>query len=206
MLIISLKHRLNKKRYKVNDSCRKLLARRFFDVIETGDLRYILRLKDYDKLPEYDQSLLLDYWDKIMEEYEEDSGNSAYTQHMRKTNYFLMKENRINGLKACYMMMFVNPELAIENLKYWDIQIKSKNELLQRIRAEETKLRIDKIRDKNNSDKQEGKNYFETIIHIIRSSGITINDETVSIKQLNIHIKLLNEYNNKLKKQIGGTT
>jgi len=46
-------------------------------VIENNDLRYLLKLKDYEYLPEYEQIELQEHWENICNEYAELQGSSA---------------------------------------------------------------------------------------------------------------------------------
>lgn len=116
--------------------------------METQDLRYLLKTTI---LPEYSQTVLIDVWDSILKEYEVLTNTHMYSQTLRKINSDTSKINRINGLSACYHLLDLKPELALEDLKYWKIPIKdnsieSLNKLLTIINQEKTRYKIAEIR------------------------------------------------------------
>ncbi|MCK5607624.1 hypothetical protein KAR91_37415, partial [Candidatus Pacearchaeota archaeon] len=57
----------------------------FKTVIETGELRYLLILDNYDELPEFDMEVLTIVWQEINEEFSDISGGNRAALWMVKT-------------------------------------------------------------------------------------------------------------------------
>ncbi len=88
----------------------------FKTVIETGDLRYLLRLKDYDDLPEYDVTELTEVWQLIYQEFSDISGGS-------RADLWLVKVKRLTCMQIDYqrhaailrlVKLFPDPEFIAE--------------------------------------------------------------------------------------------
>lgn len=186
----------------MNRTAEQLKAKQFFEgVIKTGDLRYLLRLGSFDKLPEYDINYLYDAWDKVAEEYEQLTDNHSITKNLQATNEINIKNNRMLGLQAAYYLMPLVPKKAIESLEYFGIHVKdckpsSCKYVLQMIRSEDTKMRIAAIRKRNRQEiKKEitGDNGFYDIITFIESEvKIVINEDEISLKKLCVTLNNIN--------------
>jgi hypothetical protein len=128
--------------------------------MDQQELRFLLKCND--KLPIYDNSLLLPIWENIMYEYEELTNNHAYTHSLRKISNDNKKVNRITALIACFWLLKYNDPKAKEDLKYWGLENITLIGLSTKILQEKTKLNIDKIR--NNKNKQVENFDFERVI------------------------------------------
>ena len=67
----------------------------FKQVIETGELRYLLILDDYDELPEFDITLLTEVWQGIYQEFSNISGGS-------RADLWLVKVKRLSSMQVDY--------------------------------------------------------------------------------------------------------
>ncbi len=80
-------------RYSENSSQATLWQ--FKTVIETGDVRYLLILKDYKELPEYDIAVLSEVWQQIYQEFSDISGGN-------RADLWLTKVKRLTGMQIDY--------------------------------------------------------------------------------------------------------
>lgn len=200
-----IKQKINRRRFRIKTSSSELLAKHFFDIVEKGDLRYLLKLKDYSKLPEYDQNLLLDSFDLIISEHEKDSGNISFTNKAISDNYVLKEHIKIEALKVAYLIMFVDPEFGKEKIRAFGVNVKNNSpKELKKIentwKALETKLRIRNL--KNKSKKKIG-NQFYGILSVLKTEFNNIDENTLSLKEMDSHINYINKKNKKLKKEYG---
>ena len=85
----------------------------FKQVIETGELRYLLILDDYDELPEFDITLLTEVWQSIYQEFSNISGGS-------RADLWLLKIKRLSAMQIDYQrhasMMRIIKEYPHEEL------------------------------------------------------------------------------------------
>jgi len=186
----------NKKQFKPITTTKKLLAKNFYKVIETNDLRYILDLKDFDNLPEYDQELLLDAWDMITDENAKDTGNNSQKIALRKRTAEINNLARIELMENCRLLLHLDKdqaEIYLKNIGFVctgnrerDI-LKLKNKILQA----ETTIRINRIKD-NKKDNSENVSSFYDILAIIHKN-ITYVDENM------LTVKMMNKYLNSIK-------
>ncbi len=73
----------------------------FKSVIDNNDFRYLLKLKDYDSLPEISQELedaLADVWYNIYSEYSEITGDSSASLQFVETKRLAVKKHKIGYL------------------------------------------------------------------------------------------------------------
>ena len=64
----------------------------FKTVIETGDLRYLLILKDYEHLPEFDIAVLTDVWQRIYQEFSDIAGGNKADLWLVKTKLLIIMQ------------------------------------------------------------------------------------------------------------------
>lgn len=80
-------------RYSENSSQATLWQ--FKKVIETGELRYLLILKDYEELPEFDIQVLNTVWQEIYQEFSDISGGN-------RADLWLLKVKRLTKMQLDY--------------------------------------------------------------------------------------------------------
>jgi len=82
----------------------------FKTVIETGELRYLLRLENYDSLPDFDLSLLASAWAEIYKEFSEAVGGN-------RADLWLLKVKRLTTMQIQFNLHTVLLR-AVENLQH----------------------------------------------------------------------------------------
>jgi len=105
--------KINHQLVRVNDDWEEILAKKFFKVLENNDLRHIL--KRY--VINYDQSRLIDAYEKIMNQYEEGINDKGYTHHLRGVSEDLKKHNLITKMQICYLLLKIDEKTAIKELR-----------------------------------------------------------------------------------------
>jgi hypothetical protein len=98
MVIITKGYRMKTQKQKVytySENTTQTNLWQFKTVIETGDVRYLLKLDDYSELPEYDIALLVDVWNTIYQEYSEIAGGN-------RADLYLLKVKTLSGMQLDY--------------------------------------------------------------------------------------------------------
>ena len=176
-----------------------MLAKWFFKVLDTGDLRYILLYDKLPELPEYEIDIIIPAWDIIIDEYEKLTNDSSFSYRNKEVNYEAADHNRLMAIKAAFYLMEYEPEAAVEWLKYWkikvpDTSVKSMMFIKNRILSIQSDLHIKSIM-KGKEDGKKG-TYMDSIIFIENTLGRTIDQETLSVTKW---VALINSSKEKIK-------
>jgi hypothetical protein len=170
----------------------------------------LLFLLPTEKLITYPQAKLLDIWESILREYEELTGSFDYTQALRKVSSDTSKVNRLNGLMACYYLLETRPEIALEDLRYWKINLPdnspaSLNRLLTIINQERTRLNIEAIR-KNVSiqDKVEFEDLVMYVENNIGANYVQLDIDKITVVKWVKMLKSIERKSDAIKKQMNG--
>lgn len=103
----------------------------FYRASETDDLRYLLRLKRYDRLPNVDMSKHNETWEKILEEHRKITGDNNYLTIFYKICEYHQILNKYNNLSNMLFTLNYRPNKGyIQDLKEngYHISIKSDKE------------------------------------------------------------------------------
>jgi hypothetical protein len=173
----------NKDHFKVFDNARTIPAWRFFEIIHTGELRYLL---DSDNLPEYWEHLLEPVWDKILIEDDEQTNKFIFKNAFLDKKYDIIEYNEYLLLRACLNMMKCGDERALKHLEYVDLYYDKINEntiknIERKVRSIETLLNIEKAKYKKNEPVKN--NYIEKTTLISRVVGIRIDPYIVTLSE-----------------------
>lgn len=93
-----------------------------------------------------------------MNEYEELSGNTSYTETLDKVNYDIANKTRLSGLITSYYLLLLSKEKGIEALKKWNVfvtdnTLRDLKNVEVMIKALKTNIRIDEMRGKKEENK-----------------------------------------------------
>lgn len=177
-------------------------AKKFFKVLEENDLKHIL--KRY--VINYDQSRLLDAYEKIMNQYETGLNDNSYTNKMRLVNDNLRKENQITALVICFELFKLDPKLAIEELKYFGVNLKDNTfesliELRNIIAGKRTMMNINAIREKE-GEPEKSTTFEETLVNFEDILNKDTIDENMSLKKWVFYFKQCRMKIKQQKKQV----
>jgi hypothetical protein len=147
---------------KVYLNCRTLPMRLLVEVFNTGDLRHLLK--------EYDESIanteLMPYFDSLMSEYSNLSGNGEYEHHLQKIDSVEWKKQVINACNLCVIALsppFFNKEEAQKLIDSYNLRIKLTDKIVQKesikkledkIKQIITSLKINYINDQEQNSKE----------------------------------------------------
>lgn len=168
---------------------------RFNMVNETGDKRYLLDCNDYD-LPVYDEELLAPVWDKIIEQYDEISGDNAFQKVFGETLSELQDWNEYIILKACYGLLQLGNEYALPILRddYGIDCTKITFALIQQvgsmIKKKETDLSIEQL-----SKPEAGKkaDYTKSVIELSTILTVPIDPKKITVTEYINYNKVVKE-------------
>ncbi len=151
-----------------------------------GDVRYLLRLKDYDTLPEVEQEELLDVWYDIYKEYSDIAGS-------KKADMALLKEKRLAAMRHMYnyhtillnavanlpipeMVELVNEEGFKIDLKDFDRTWKAaRSKLLKK------KAQIE-LEENNNTEDDQGADFDSLIVAMEKEQGYGFNQKEMTVR------------------------
>ena len=131
-----------KSNYKYYKSIDFLILYCFFKVIETEDVRYLLKLDDYEILPEVDLTELNEAWINIQTQYAEaENSNSSVIQFITAKSLHKM-ETEYLMLWDIYNLLSIAPEAAKEVIKKAGLEGKGLEWIEKRIKALINRIKI----------------------------------------------------------------
>lgn len=171
------------KEQRVFKTCRALKAWRFFQVLKTGNLAYLI---DTEELPEGDFKYLAPIWDNITEEYDKLSNKYLIQTSLENASEIAEGLNKLNGLRACYDLLTTGKKEAIETLKYWGVNLKGitldeLRKLKSIILQEQTRLIIEN--DRIGSGEEPKQNFIESVVKAENVLNRTIDGDQISIEK-----------------------
>jgi len=152
-------------------------------------------LKDFNDLPDYDQEKLLDAWDMITDENAKDTGNNAQNVAIRKKMVEINGLSKIELMENCRLLMHLNYDKAKDYLKSINFIcsgdrkkdiLKLKNKILQT----ETRIRINRLKEKNEHNKEVKSDFYE-ILAIIHKNITYVDENVLTLKMMNQYLKSL---------------
>lgn len=112
----------NHKSIGIYENCDELPAYRFDALIRTGDRRWLLKS---DKVVDYDVQLLAGTYNNICNEYDSLTNRDEFRLDTEEKIEHALKISRLQGLRACFNLLRLGDQRAIEELKVWDVNIES---------------------------------------------------------------------------------
>ena len=180
---------------------------------ETGDLRYLLKLKDYEELPEYNTEGLQEVWEDIREEYIEHS-----VMQNKKAESILELEHSIFVLKARYSYLntlIYLTSIDVEGREKHLKELKSKGIIIEykdeedfkkklELESKKTGTIITKIKTKQKElerlTKKDKSVVFEDMLDILEQyKGYNINIWKLSVKRWLSLLKNFEKHNKRIK-------
>lgn len=178
----SLKKR-NRKKLTVFDSCDNLPAWRFFKILKTGELRYLL---DCKKLPEYFTPLLEPVWDQILQEYDKLTGDMVFESAFVNAREMIEEQNNYHILIAIHRQMLCNDKRSLGHLEdifgiiLPDISVKTITKVEKLIKQRKTKLEIQAAR---NGGEEHRDDFIRSIVQISNILKRNIDKDSVTIAE-----------------------
>ena len=173
-------------RYSENSSQATLWQ--FKKVIETDDLRYLLKLDDYDELPEVSTAELVTSWHSIYEEFSESVGGN-------RSELFLARQRSLIGLKykhdidaSIIRVLSRHPheeliDLAEEvgyKMNRHDLQGSIDRAVAQ---IKKTKKQIERTEKEMKSDEDERPDFDSLITSLERFQGYQFDEMTMTVRK-----------------------
>lgn len=169
---------------KLYRSCSSCPIKNFIEVIESGDVRHILKLDDYDVLPDEYPDETVDVWNGIIDEYTQLSNNTRYTGQINKQSAILKDINRINTVLAAIRILKHGSIVADDALKYFGYEFNDFTELqstINKLIGEKTRLEIRKaqldVQPKGKTD------FYKLVAQAEKERGVGIDVNKVTVKQ-----------------------
>ena len=157
----------------------------FFKSIETEDLRYLIKLKDYEILPKrVDLTRLQKVWEQINIQYQEAEDNNSSVIY-----YVQMKS--LHKMKLEYLMLYniynllavaPNSKEAKNALKYAGLQDKGFKWIEKRLKTLINKIKL-KEADLKGKESEKKVDFFRILDEIEDIKGRTINPFTTTVRQ-----------------------
>lgn len=201
----------NHRMIKPHNKADEILAKWFFKMLETNDLRYILNYKNLPDLPEYNHKRLYNSYDKLQEEYDKLLGAYNYNEHYSKLNNSLRRKNKLITLISCYHLMKLGQNEALTILKIFNIHLKNCSypemiKLRNIIAQLKTEINIMGLRDKSEKDNNVKISFERNIVSIENSLSRNIDTEKLTLKKYVFLVKSVearNKYLESLKGKYG---
>jgi hypothetical protein len=171
--------------YDYYKSIEFLPVQNFFWIIEKQDLRYLLKLKDYEKLPEIQYSLE-EIWEDILNQYYDAEGDNAINLYFNNIKALHRLEIQHQLFWNLHTILSVDSEnrkaneIADEN----GIEKKDRIKVLWKLcKNLKTKKQL-KQKDIENIDQNEEKHNFDEIIDIVEDmKGRPLDLSKITVKK-----------------------
>ena len=183
-----------------------LPVRNFYMRVKTGDLRWILKLEDYEHLPDYSLDLNK-AWEKIWNEFIEISNNRDYQIYFQTLRKYIKVLDRYEILKAEIFTLYfrfkkeyaddLEEEGILLNMDTRESYIESLDTAGNRIENLNTKIQIltKELEAKSKTDKTN----FEDLVYSVEVyQGFPIDIDKLSIRKF---VLMLNKINDNGKRQ-----
>jgi hypothetical protein len=184
-----------------------LPVRNFYKITETGDLRWLLKDIDYERMPELTVDLS-DVWDQIFNDFIALSKDKDYEFYLENLRKLAKTENKYETLKSELFTLYFRynkeyaDDLEAENitlnlttredyLKSLDVAARRLDQYLTKIKLLEKELKAREVK----SDVQ-----FEDLVFIVeRYQGFPLDIDKISIKRFVLILNRIKEENGKRK-------
>ena len=162
----------------------------FKQVIETGDVRYLLVLDDYEELPDVDTSTLVTVWFDIYSDFSEVTGGGEATLMLTKYKNIIYMEYQYNSEARLLNMLdkMRLPEMveAIAEIGYF-IDLKNYDKTFAKARSKLVRLKnqLNSDKKKRAAEKEEEKNTdFDSLITTLeKHQGYQFIEHKMSVKK-----------------------
>ena len=173
---------------KVSDSIDECTVYQFKMVHNKKDLRYLIKLRDYENLPDVDEKQLFEPWEKILNEWSEVvGGNRAGLALLKERRLYAMKQMldvELIVLKAVANLPV--PEMVQEaNDLGYKIDPANIHESIQRAygKAMKKKAKIE-IEEKNQAKEESDEGIDGIIVSLERHQGYGFNQKEMTVRHL----------------------
>lgn len=163
-------------------------AWRFFKIIETGDFRYLLRVKELPKF--YKTNNLLHLYDRILIKIDKITGREEFKDSLKGVKDSILEKNKMIAIEAAFSLMKYNDKSSISTLKYFginvpDCSLKSIIKVRSAIRREKTRINMNRMSDDDiNSAMQTGHiSYNQAVVQCSNILKREINWKKISVNE-----------------------
>lgn len=203
----------DKNRFKLYNSIEFLPVWNFYKVIETGDVRYIFKLKDYDTLPVTDYSPI-SQWQFICEQYFKESTGVKYFQYKNfRAQILTLRKKYILLYNAMYALCLMKDKELIELVRElgYNFDDSSENNYANSLINLDNQLKglKKKIELKQNEfdtvflSKGKSRDIYEMIQNVEAWKGFKLDIFKLTVKQfLNYQSAMNKEYNKQVAKSL----
>lgn len=173
----------NKAFLDVYTSCDTLPAWRFFKILNSGELRYLV---DSKRIAEYFHYLLEPIWDDILIEYDRINNVQLFTNAFKDFFADIQDKNELIIMRACYDLLNIGSEKGISPLEdlgiiITEINPKSIDFVRRKIAQFETKLTINALSEEKGE--KTDNNYLKSIVQMSNILGRTIDKNGISVTE-----------------------
>jgi len=165
----------------------------FFMTTSTGDYRYILKLDDYENLPDVNIDELKEVWDNINSEFEDTDESNGAVIHFTRSKSVHGMEKEYLMLYNLYNMLCIAPEheLTLQECNHAKITPDPKK-IHKRLKALSNKIELKRKDIKEVSENTEKLDIWEIIARIEDFRGFNIDVHKTSMRQYIAIKKTLN--------------
>ena len=176
--------------YTYSENASRLNLWQFKQVIETGDVRYLLVLDDYEELPDVDTTTLTTVWFDIYSGFSEVTGGGRAELWLAKHKNIIYMEKQYNSEALLLNMLdkLRHPEMveAIAELGYI-IDLKDYDKTFAKARAKLVRLKNQLKSEKSAREKEreeEGETDFDSLITTLeKHQGYQFDEYKMSVKK-----------------------
>lgn len=189
-------------RWKWYGSIEFLPIRNFYTIVETGDLRYLLKGIDYENLPTINIDLSK-VWETIWNQFIEVSNDQDYKLYFTTLKRYSILNNRYEMLRSEVFTLYFryskeySDDLLAEgieiNMESREMYLESLDKAANRIKSQETKIKLLEMELEARTKNAVKSEYLDIVNQVEQSRGIPIDIDKMSIKQFVLLINKLKE-------------
>lgn len=187
------------KKSNIYSNCAELPVVIFYEILETGNIKLLIK-SGFVKLAQ-----LKKQWELIQQEFEQLTGNQKSHKSIVKSNFDLIRINRLNALITIYTLWQYRPkDNFADELKYWGVNVNSIDHLKTYILQEKTNLNIKLLKEQSKQTDTEQKTLESIIVEVENALNRNIEFEKISVKKWIELCKSVEEKANAIKKANNG--
>jgi hypothetical protein len=177
-----------------------LPAWNWYKLKETKDLGYLLKLNDYDTIPEFHTETLAQVYNKIATEIANYSDSNALVVYKEKTAELLNLRNKFNILSDCLIVLSLNEQNsdAEEIVKKYLPNFKNIAELKGNVIGLKKKIEMKyaEYKEKYQDSDEKELDIYEILDKIGQWRQTTIDPRNITVKQYLVMVKSFKTYIN----------
>ena len=178
------------KALKFSENISQATLWQFKNVVESGDVRYLLRISDYDELPDIDTQELSDAWYNIYSEFSEIvGGNRADLWLVKQKKLIMMKLNYEIGTTVLRAVQICPVEETIEAAKEFGYFIDLDNlkptfeKAYTKLKRLENQISIIENQSKQDEKETENEDFDGLITTLEKHQGYQFDEHTMMVRK-----------------------